>query len=211
MNGEGRNQPAVSGTNGWILAKITSLWILIPVILALAVFALYARKKQMESPQHMGIIQAGRLRISLRGTVLALLAVYLLIYVQLTFAYRRTTMQAQINLTPFWSYGEAFQLIPPKIRRLGLARQILLNILLTMPLGLLLPLLFYKAKHPYLLTMGTVLILTLSTEVLQYLTRRGLCELDDLVNNLLGGILGMAVIVCGTGMIRMKRKHHEVQ
>lgn len=65
------------------------------------------------------------------------------------------------------------------------------------PLGLLLPLLFYRAKHPYVWTVLIVLGLSVLTEVLQYLTRRGLCELDDLFDNLLGGLIGIGMLAGG--------------
>ena len=86
---------------------------------------------------------------------------------------------------------------PLKITRLGLAREIFLNILLTIPAGLLLPIL-YRTKHPYLLTAVTVFQLSLLTETFQYFTRLGFAETDDVINNFLGGLLGMGILRIGS-------------
>ena len=126
-----------------------------------------------------------------------LLGLYFLIYLYLTFGYRRPGENPNINLTPLWSYRKAFQFNPLKIQRRALARQILLNILLTVPAGLLLPIL-YKTKRSYLFTAFTILAVSLLTETIQYFTHLGLCELDDVINNFMGGLLGMAVLWTGS-------------
>ena len=78
-----------------------------------------------------------------------LLVLYLLAYINLTFfANRRVSKTPQIEWWLFWSYKDAVLWKDSRITilRLGLARQILLNILVYMPVGLLMPLV-YK-KHP---------------------------------------------------------------
>ena len=42
------------------------------------------------------------------------------------------------------------------------------------------------------------LALSLLTEAFQYLTHLGLCETDDVINNLLGGLLGIGVLRLGS-------------
>lgn len=170
------------------LSTLTSLRILLPLILLLSAMAIYLnRQKQAatEPPKPIAVL------------VTVLLLIYLIIYFYLTFGFRSPSKEPILMLRPFWSYQAAFQFSPLKVRRLGLARQILLNILLTIPAGLLLPIL-YRTKHPYLHTALTILLLSLLTEVFQYLTRLGFTETDDLINNLLGGLLGMGILRIGS-------------
>ncbi len=176
------------------LSTLTSLRILIPLILILAAVAVFLNRNR---GNHLPV----------KTLTAVLLVIYLGIYLYLTVGFRKPAKEAQVILTPFWSYREAFQLSPLKVRRLGIARQILLNILLTIPAGLLLPILYDRAKHPDLLTVLTVLALSLLTESLQYLTHLGLCETDDLIDNLLGGLTGMGVLKIGS--ISLQNKNRE--
>lgn len=72
-------------------------------------------------------------------------------------------------------------------------RNIIINILLFVPLGLLLPLYTKKLQRiiPVLL-LG--LSLTLFIEFTQFITHRGIFEVDDLINNTLGAIIGYGLI-----------------
>ena len=96
-----------------------------------------------------------------------------------------------MRLEPFWSFREAFDGL--SIRRLGVARSILLNIAITIPLGYLLPGLYQRSPHRYQLTILTVLLLSLVTEVVQLITKTGLAETDDVINNVLGALIGAAL------------------
>ena len=145
-----------------------------------------------------------------------LAALYAAGYLYLTFFYRPPAPRPRLMLRPFWSYREAFSLEGGfQIRRLGVARSILLNILLYVPLGYLLPALFRLTvptesrlsplrRHPFLFALLFAMTLSLLTEILQYFTCRGLCELDDLFDNLLGAALGCAAIVVA---IRLSRHY----
>ena len=46
-------------------------------------------------------------------------------------------------------------------------------------------------RHRSLLTMLTIMVLSMLTETVQYFTRTGLMELDDVINNTLGGVIGL--------------------
>ncbi len=70
------------------------------------------------------------------------------------------------------------------------------------PVGLLMPVVFRRRKHPCLLTLLTGILLSLLTEAAQYLTRRGLCELDDLLNNTLGCLIGIGLFAAGSRLLR---------
>ena len=132
-----------------------------------------------------------------------ILLFYTAVYVYLTFLYRTPMKESHIRTIPFWSYREAFS--GWTIQRLSVARSIFLNILLFIPLGYLLPSLMLSFSHRYLFTIIIIISLSIGTEIIQYYTRTGLCELDDLINNTVGGLLGMAGYVIGDQLISEKR------
>ena len=97
------------------------------------------------------------------------------------------------NLTPFWSYRQAVEEgIISQNGLHSLAQEILQNILLFVPLGMLLSWLF--PKHPVLIPFLLCLAFSLLTEVLQYFTRTGMAEFDDVFNNTLGCLIGTGII-----------------
>ena len=77
------------------------------------------------------------------------------------------------------------------IKRLGVARSIILNVAITVPLGYLLPAVLRFVKHKFLWTIVTVLVLSLITELVQLISRTGLAETDDVINNVIGTVIGM--------------------
>ncbi|MBR2082558.1 MAG: VanZ family protein [Elusimicrobiaceae bacterium] len=65
---------------------------------------------------------------------------------------------------------------------------LLLNIILFMPLGFLLPYICSKLSFKKTLLLGFVL--SLVVEISQYLTHWGCCDIDDIINNTLGTAFG---------------------
>lgn len=177
-----------------VLSTVASFYVILPMLLVLCVVALFLRAQQLAAGQ--------RANRQITWLVVVLLVIYLGVYAYLTFFYRTPASKSMARLTPFWSYREGFEFFPFRIRRLGMAREVILNILLTIPVGLLLPLLFARRKHPYLLTAGIAILLAVVTEGLQYVTRLGYCETDDLISNFLGCLIGMAILAAGTNWIR---------
>ena len=106
---------------------------------------------------------------------------FLIIYVcaiaYLTLMFRESG-EAQIKLELFWSYRKIF--IDSETRA-GILR----NIWLFVPLGTIIYKLF--TKKPYLLILIAFSILI---EIVQYFTGTGLCELDDVISNSIGGAIG---------------------
>ena len=71
-------------------------------------------------------------------------------------------------------------------------RNIVLNIILFMPFGILLPAIFPKIyKFIYITTFGFLISLTIET--LQLVFNRGVFSLEDIMYNTLGAILGYAI------------------
>ena len=68
-----------------------------------------------------------------------------------------------------------------------LEQEIALNILMMIPIGALCPILF--KEHTILKTLATGVICSLLIEILQYVTKRGFFEFDDILHNALGACL----------------------
>lgn len=127
-----------------------------------------------------------------RWLPVVLIAAYAVIYFFLVFC-REPYPEPRAELTPFWSYraaaGEGFSFSVP-----SLSREILQNVLLFIPLGMLLTWLF--PQHPILYPVLICLLLSVLTETVQYCTRTGLAEFDDVFNNMLGCMAGTLTISC---------------
>ena len=111
---------------------------------------------------------------------------------------RASSAERRINLIPLSSY---FDIAEHKYLMEAAAINVL-NVILFIPVGLLLDLGFREMTWKMVLLSG--LCLSLLVELLQFIFKRGLCEVDDVLHNLLGCIVGFAlyklsirVIKCG--------------
>ena len=71
--------------------------------------------------------------------------------------------------------------------------QIVLNILLFIPFGFMLSCYLYtnyRSQHLFLPILLSGLFVSISVELLQYITSRGFTEIDDVINNTVGSIIG---------------------
>ena len=105
--------------------------------------------------------------------------------------------------------GESLNLIPLKPVYLaikygavnaGMATQIVLNILMCIPLGILLPLISKKRFGGFLPVLGFSFIITFLTEASQLLSGRS-ADIDDIIANSFGGVLGFALVVFFCGIV----------
>jgi len=85
-------------------------------------------------------------------------------------------------LTPFWSYREAFDSDFTWF-------EVRANILLFIPIGFLLPL--SVKKMPLLWGVG----FSAAIELMQLITCRGTCEIDDVISNTIGLVIGYGVFM----------------
>lgn len=88
-----------------------------------------------------------------------------------------------LNLTPFIWVTEVYGMGVKKM-----AQQLILNVAMFVPYGLLLPLAVKKARHAWI-TLPIVLFSTIGIETIQYFIGRS-ADIDDVIMNFLGGILG---------------------
>ena len=107
-----------------------------------------------------------------------LLILYLVVIIYMTLFNRSPLSSRRMSLNLFASYR--YFLVNDYFRR-----EILNNILLFIPLGVILAQLrsrWSTAAIPFLISIGI--------EILQFITKQGLLEIDDVISNGLGGILG---------------------
>lgn len=90
---------------------------------------------------------------------------------------------ARLELVPFWTYRAVLDNVP------GVSVwDIILNVLLFIPLGL-----FTKALFPNTTLIRMVIISVICSvfiETNQYLFEKGIAQIDDVLHNALGGIIG---------------------
>ena len=112
-------------------------------------------------------------------------------------------VKREIHLVPFSNtvkgfqdlYTGAYQLSKSQIPYYWylLGRNIIGNIILFIPLGFFLPLLFKKASSFRSIFLFT-LIASLNIEILQYLFMKGVCDIDDIIYNIVGTLLGFYLL-----------------
>ena len=111
---------------------------------------------------------------------MVLLPFYLVFIAMMTLLYREMGA-GRLNLTLFWSYRRF--LSSPYLRM-----EIINNIWLFVPLGAIL----FKLIPRWYVVFIPVMV-SAAVEIAQYVFDVGLCELDDIVSNGLGGLIGAAV------------------
>lgn len=114
-----------------------------------------------------------------------LLVEYAILLFSSTVLFRDVREDCSYNLKLFWSYSEFLN------GNLYLIAENLLNIIAFIPVGLLLGLSFVNIKwwKVLLLAIG----ISLSIEVAQLLLSKGFAELDDVMHNSIGALLGYSL------------------
>ena len=110
-----------------------------------------------------------------------LLQIYIVFIMYMTLMYREIGI-GKLKLALFWSYKRFLSSTTFRI-------EILNNIWLFIPLGAIV----YRLYPKWSAALVPVVI-SVAVEAMQYLLSVGLCELDDVISNGMGGIVG--VMVC---------------
>lgn len=135
-------------------------------------------------------LMGGKKRLTKRELIVgAALIGYILMVIGVTLLNRGEGFPGRVNFHFLSSYREAWNIFSVRNWQL-----IILNILMFVPLGILLPLIHEKFRQ-FKWTIGVACCFTLFIELVQYFTRLGIFELDDLFNNVLGAIIGYGVIM----------------
>ena len=144
-------------------------------------------------------LMKGKKNIEIKKLILYGISIgYIIVVLGATFM-NRGQVYKTINLNLFSSYKEAYNLM-----KLSLFRNLILNMLLFVPFGFLLPFYSDKLKKMY----KVVLIgfgFTLLIEIFQYVSNFGIFEIDDIFDNTIGVIIGYSIFMIYT-KIKEKRK-----
>lgn len=144
-------------------------WVFLAVMLVVSLWTVAA--KFFESRKWFGVINIVTL-------ITMSIAVFLITLVL------RTHGASGVSLVPFYVFALAREY--PDVYN-----QMVLNIVLFVPLGLSFPYILRKrAKHPVVITLIFALVVSLIIEILQYIFACGYSEVDDLIFNVSGALIG---------------------
>jgi len=162
------------------LPKFWWLWLVVTAVVSGIITVLWMKRKARE------ISTANVLIISF-------LAAYIL-FILFETVIGRSPGEFRAELIPFWSYGH------PELRK-----EIIMNYLLFMPLGVLLSICVNRRK----LCVEIGLCLSICIELYQLITKTGLFEFDDIIGNTAGCLIGVAIGKAIKNVIRSYRNNCE--
>lgn len=101
----------------------------------------------------------------------------------------RVPEERRVDMSPFRSY-----IFLIRDKNYFYLKQIALNILMTIPFGIIVPALWKNLRSFYKIIIRGF-IFSFIIEITQFITARGLFEFDDLINNTIGSILGYIIYI----------------
>ena len=128
------------------------------------------------------------LREGLNYSALLLLAEWVFMVFAVSVLFREGREGRQLNLVPlssYFDYGENSYLMEKTALNI-------LNVVMFIPIGMLLGCGFRNFTWRRALAVGAAL--SVAIELLQLLFRKGLCETDDVIHNVMGCMIGYGVI-----------------
>lgn len=102
-------------------------------------------------------------------------------------------LKANVNLIPFATIAEYFRRLSAETINPGIVyRNLIGNVVLFIPLGMIFPYFVEKCRKllPCLLYSAVTVAIV---EVLQVLLRQGSCDIDDLILNVFGALIGFCI------------------
>ncbi|WP_179236907.1 VanZ family protein [Sedimentibacter hydroxybenzoicus] len=126
---------------------------------------------------------------------------YISMVIGVTFLNRSSGIYRSVNLHFLSTYMEAWNSFNQRNWQF-----IILNILIFVPIGILLPLM-NKRFNNMLCTLFVGLMITVTIECLQYLTGFGIFDLDDIFNNILGTAIGYSIKMSISEMLHKKKNN----
>ena len=115
-----------------------------------------------------------------RQVILIFISLFCVLFI--TLLSRVPTLSRVTHLLPLWNYTSH-----------GHWNQIFLNIALFVPLGFFLSSTFSSSKRPVLWSILSALLVSVAVEVTQFLTYRGMLDVDDLISNVCGAAVGLLI------------------
>lgn len=132
-----------------------------------------------------------------RAMLWILAAAWVFAVVYFAFLIRQPGEHGGVNTQPFWEVRRAFRLLGPsifdgiRIASRTVFMDIVLNILLFVPFGMMLPVLFPRMRRIFVVPLG--FLGSVCIEGFQYITHLGMADVDDLINNTIGTLLGLII------------------
>ena len=131
--------------------------------------------------------------VFVRQASFCLLMGYVFLVLCTTIFYREETFEKRYYLQPLWSYSVLYN---------KLLAQILMNVMLFIPIG------FFvggalKKKHIWN-TIGIGFAFTFFIELTQLITTRGVFNVDDIIHNTIGCVIGFLCFVACYKMLKNK-------
>lgn len=130
---------------------------------------------------------------------LAILFFYIYFVIGITILSRVSTEIPVVNLKLFSTFQDDYH------SRLYMYE----NVLLFVPFTMLLYLIFKRIRKSYCFFIIGILT-SLSIEIVQYITRRGFCEVDDIFTNVVGMMLGYIIVFTWHQGIKLAKKKQEM-
>lgn len=119
------------------------------------------------------------------SAIWAALISYLYMVLVLTVLSRQPGSESAMRLIPFWSWREAFN-------NKYILYEIIDNIILFIPIGLLLSVLLHERR--VFRSIMFAFLYTLILELLQYIFEVGLFEFDDIIAAMIGTFIGLQIV-----------------
>jgi glycopeptide antibiotics resistance protein len=119
----------------------------------------------------------------IRNTSWCLLIGYVFLVLCATVIFRQDSGEMRYSLQPLWCHSTIYY---------KYMAGMVLNILMFMPIGFLCGVAIRNINAFKIIGVGCVL--SMSVETTQLLTRRGVCNIDDVIHNTLGCIIGYGIV-----------------
>ena len=131
----------------------------------------------------------------IRNSLLTMLGGYLFFVLCTTFLFRESSDNMRYYLFPFWSYD---------MLNYNIIAQLILNVMLFVPIGFLLGGILKEIGSMPIIGIGC--FISVIIEFLQLLTRRGACNIDDVIHNTIGCAIGYGIfLLCRYVICRLKQ------
>lgn len=118
-----------------------------------------------------------------------LLSLYIVVLLYFTVVGRYSHEEYDYQIHFFYSYRFLLEQFD-----LQSIRQVVINLVMLVPVGFLLSAII-KGKGKYIIVFVLCLLLTVFIESMQLLTKCGSFEIDDIINNMLGAVIGIFIYV----------------
>lgn len=130
-----------------------------------------------------------------------LMSIYLTVLLIQAFFSRQSGSRSGVELYPFSILGIS----------VGEDASFIENILMFLPYGLLIPLIWQSMRSPFY-CIGMAFMGSVSLEIMQLITGRGYCQIDDILSNTAGAFLGFTITsICFFHQKRIQQKVYPVK